>query len=42
VKGVLWELRMWSAEFLLSCALDVAPRDSRLRSKLGITWEKSF
>ena len=41
MRGVMRELRLAVSEFLLSCALDIAPRDSRLRYELAI-WLKDF
>lgn len=35
------ELRLYVCEFLLSCAVDVAPRDSRLRFELA-RWFKNY
>ena len=36
MKRAIRELRILASEFLISCALDVAPRDSRLRYELKL------
>ena len=39
MKGLVRELRLTAAEFFLSCAVDLAPRDSRMRYELAV-WFK--
>jgi hypothetical protein len=34
IKKTIRELRLTVAEFCLSCAIDIAPRDSRMRKEL--------
>jgi hypothetical protein len=41
MKKTIRELRLTVAEFCLSCAIDIAPRDSRMRKEL-LVWMVNY